>query len=177
MAAPRLITVRDFTTSRFAQLADTSTANFTEILARAEAAVQRQLRRPILPTAYAEVHRPHGSTIYLRQRPVLSIESVGRSMFAGSAISPFVNFAVDYTTGILTVAGAAGAYYYTVEYIAGFETVPEDIKEAILMQAALFAYQDLEIYGSGDSKPPGILYMKDDIKDLLEPYKQLHIAY
>jgi hypothetical protein len=41
----------------------------------------------------------------------------------------------------------------------------------------LFAFQDLEFYGSGDAKAPGILYVEDQIQALLRPYQQMHMAY
>jgi hypothetical protein len=55
--------------------------------------------------------------------------------------------------------------------------VPEDIKEAIILQAVLLSYQDIEVYGAGDAKQPGILYMQDDIDSKLKPYKQTATVY
>lgn len=175
MATPRLVEVRDFTTSRFSQLADTSSANISDIIARAEKAVESKLKRPILPTTYTESHRPHGTKLYLRYRPVISVTSVTRS--SGYFSSPVPTYTVDSNTGILHTPTPQDGYILTVVYTAGFEEVPEDIKEAILMQTALMAFTDLEIYGSGDSKEPGILYMRDDIDELLKPYKLLNTAY
>ena len=45
------------------------------------------------------------------------------------------------------------------------------------MQAVLLTYQDLEIYGSGDAKQPGIVYMYADIDRLLAPYKATGSVY
>lgn len=175
MASPRLVNVRDFNTSRFSQLADTSTANISDILARAERAIESKLKRPILPTTYTESHRPHGTKLYLRYRPIMSVTAVSRS--SGPFITAITDYRIEINTGILHLPLPMNGYIITVEYTAGFTEVPEDIKEAILMQAALMAFTDLEIYGSGDAKEPGILYMRDDIDDLLKPYKLLHTAF
>lgn len=175
MATPRLVEVRDFNTSRFSQLADTSSANIADILARAEKAIESKLHRPLVATMYTESHRPHGNKLYLRYRPIILVDSVTRS--SGFLSSVVDNYTVDPNTGILYTPIPQDGYILTVVYKAGFEEVPEDIKEAILMQAALMAFTDLEIYGSGDSKEPGILYMRDDIDALLKPYKQLHTAF
>lgn len=175
MATPRLVEVRDFNTSRFSQLADTSSANIADIISRAEKAIESKLKRPLVPTTYTESHRPHGTKLYLRYRPIISVTSVSRS--SGYFSSVLTNYTVDPNTGVLYTNTPQDGYILTVVYTAGFEEVPEDIKEAILMQTALMAFTDLEIYGSGDSKEPGILYMRDDIDELLKPYKLLHTAF
>ena len=43
MATPKVVSVRDFNTSRFSQLAETTTANVGDILSRAEGAVERKI--------------------------------------------------------------------------------------------------------------------------------------
>lgn len=177
MATPRIVSVRDFNTSRFSQLAETSDANIGDILARAEAAIESRLQRPIVPTQYTEVYRPASATIYLRRRPVISVDTFTRSYAIGSLPIVVGNYTVDNDAGIIQTNGLIIGSIVTVTYTAGFENTPEDIKEAILMQAALFTFQDLEIYGSGDAKEPGIMYMHRDIQRLLEPYKQIHLAY
>jgi hypothetical protein len=177
MAVPRIVTVRDFNTSRFSQLADTSTANIGDILARAESAVESKLNRPVVPTQYTEVYRPATNTIYLRRRPVISIDSFTRQYSVGGLPLTVAEYTFDSDTGVIDSGGLIIGMVVTVVYTAGFTTTPEDIKEAILMQAALFTFQDLEIYGSGDAKEPGIMYMHRDIERLLAPYKQIHTAY
>lgn len=175
MATPRLVNVRDFNTSRFSQLADTSTANISDILARAERAIESKVKRPLLPTPYIESHRPKGMKLYLRYRPIIEVTLVTRD--SGFLTSTITDYTFDENTGILYLPRSYDGYIVTVEYVAGFPEVPEDIKEAILMQAALMAFTDLEIYGSGDAKEPGILYMREDIDALLKPYKLLHTAF
>lgn len=177
MATPRLVSVRDFNTSRYAQLADTSTANISDILARAERAIESKIKRPLAPTSYVETHRPQGYTIYLQYRPVISVESISRVSTFGGMMMPAQAYSIDPKQGTISFMRSPVGYAITVEYTAGFEEIPEDIKEAILLQATLMAFADLEVYGSGDGKPPGILYMRDDIDALLRPYKLLHTAF
>jgi hypothetical protein len=172
-----MLSVRDFNTSRFSQLGDTSSGSISDILARAEAAVESQLKRPILPTVFSESYVSRGRTLYLRHRPILSLAFVGRRFLYGALPMAITGYVLNRETGIIVFDADFSGYTITIDYTAGFTEVPEDLKEAILMQAALFAYQDLEIYGSGDSKEPGIMYIKRDIKSLLEPYKQLHNAF
>lgn len=176
MATPRLVSVRDFNTSRFSQLADTSTANISDILARAEKAIESKLQRPIYPTQFTEQYRPLSTTIYLEKRPVLSIDSLTRKYTQSGFSANVVDYYLDRTAGYIE-SGMFLGVFVNVTYTAGFVEVPEDLKEAILLQSALFAFQDLEIYGSGDAKEPGIRYIKDDIKDLLAPYQQVHTAF
>lgn len=179
MATPRLISVRDFNTSRFAQLADTSAANISDIIARAETAIESQLKRPILPTTYTERYRPHSAIIYLEKRPLLSVTSVMRGLRPNAlniTVVPQLYY-INKERGTLEFETSLTGYIVDITYVAGFTTVPEDIKEAMLLKAALFAFTDLEVYGSGDAKEPGILYMNRDIDNLLMPYKQMHNAF
>lgn len=167
-----ILSVKEFNTSRFAQMADSSDASIVAVLERAEAAIKRKLQRPIEAEQFEEVFYPNGRTIYLRYRPIVSIDEV---VFAGPyPINPL--YSVDTRSGVLTlVRNPSGPI--TVKYTAGWADPPADLKEAVAMQAVLFLYTDLEIYGVGDGKEPGIAYFKRDIEDLLKPYRQLHMAY
>lgn len=171
-----ILTTREFNTSRFGQMADSSEANVPSVIARAEAAIKRQLQRPIEPEEFEEWYYPEGDTIYLRNRPVLSVENINIvSPHMTSYLNPM--YSLDKRTGILRFPNSLRGRKVTVNYTAGFDPIPEDIKEAVTMQAVLFLYTDLEVYGAGDGKEPGILYFSRDIKELLKPYKQLHMAY
>jgi hypothetical protein len=175
MATPTLVSIRDFNTSRYAQLADTTTANMNNILASAESAIESMVKRPLRPTVFSESFTSvKDNTIYLKRRPIISVSLVQRGL--SLITTPVTIYSMDVNQGILTSPYFRG-YNVTVDYTAGFTVLPDDLKEAILMQAALFTYQDLEMYGSGDSKPPGILYIKEDIKQLIAPYKQLNTAF
>lgn len=175
MATPKLVSIRDFNTSRYSQLSDTTTANMNDVLARAEVSIESMLKRPLAPTTFTEsFSNVSTSKIFLKYRPLISVTNIQRGI---SIIStPVTVYQAQPSQGILTSPYFRG-YNVTITYVAGFTVLPEDLKEAILMQAALFVYQDLEMYGTGDAKPPGILYIKDEIKELLRPYKQLHTAF
>ena len=171
-----ILTVREFNTSRFAQMADSSEANVPSVIARAEAAIKRRLQRPIEPEEFEEFYYPENDTIYLRNRPVVSVETIT----VGHAMLPaYTNpmYSLDKRLGIIRFPNTLKGRKVTVNYTAGFDPVPEDIKEAVIMQSVLFLYTDLEVYGAGDGKEPGILYFSRDIDKLLQPYKQLHMAY
>jgi hypothetical protein len=67
-------------------------------------------------------------------------------------------------------------YEVEVVYTAGYPSIPEDIKGAVILQTVVLAYQDLEVYGAGDSKAPGILYLSDQVKYMLKPYRYSRTA-
>jgi hypothetical protein len=177
MAIPRLVSVREFNTSRFSQLADTSTSNVSEVIARAEKKIESQLMRPIYPTQITEIFKPTTSVVYLKHRPIVSIDSVGRGFSASGPFTATALYLINNDEGWIDFQASVVGYSVKIVYTAGYEETPEDLKEAILMQTALYIFQDLEIYGSGDSKEPGILYMNEDIRGILQPYQQLHTAY
>ncbi len=172
MATPRLLTVRDFTTSRYSQLAENTEGQLTDILARAETAVESRLGRKLASASYAQTYRPTSSVMFMRNRPVTAVTAVSRRFSPYSAwitMDPahlIVNHEAGYVESLVPVVG----YDVQIVYTAGYPVLPEDLKEAIIMQAVLFSTQDLEVYGSGDGKRPGYLYMQQDIDRLLEPY-------
>jgi hypothetical protein len=179
MATPRLVSIRDFNTSIYSQLGETSTANMSDVLVRAEQTIERKLKRPIYPTSYTESYYPKSNKLYLKNRPIIAVQSLSRSYLEGttpSVIAP-TSYRIEAEEGILYSTVALNGYFVQVTYTAGFTETPEDIKQAILMQAAMFAFQDLEFYGAGDAKNPGIRYVIEDIESLLAPYKQLNVAY
>lgn len=177
MAIPRLVTVRDFNTSVYAQLADTSTANISDVLASAEQAIERKIKRPIAPTEYTEYFTPLANKLYLKYRPVISVTTLTRASTQATMAVDVPLFFVNKEEGTISTPSDLRGYFVTATYTAGFTETPADLKQAILMQAALFAFQDLEFYGSGDAKAPGILYVEDQIQALLRPYQQMHMAY
>jgi len=172
-----ILSVREFNTSRFGQIADSTEASVPAIIARAEAAITRRLRRPIEPETFEEEYLPDNNTIYLRNRPIIRIEEIRVSSLYGQTFtSPM--YSIDKNTGILRFPRTLAGRRVVVRYVAGFDPIPEDLKEAVILQAVLFMHQDLEIYGgAGDGKEPGILYYQRDITNLLKPYQQLHMAY
>ena len=76
---------------------------------------------------------------------------------------------------LLSLDDEIAGYEVRVVYTAGYATIPWDIKSAVLLQTALLCYQDLEVYGQGDSKPPGIDYIPKQIAETLRPYKKARV--
>lgn len=180
MAVPELVTVRDFTTSRYAQLAENAEGiSLADVLARAEATIQSRLGRKILNTTYTEVFRANSQTLFVRNRPITSVTSIKRrpNAFYGWETLNLSRIVVEAGPGYIQCTDTVWGYQVEVVYTAGYSAVPEDIKEAIIMQAVLLSYQDLEIYGSGDAKQPGIVYINQDIERLIAPYRATATVY
>jgi hypothetical protein len=180
MAVPELVTVRDFTSSRYAQLADNAEGvNLSDVLARAEATIQSRLGRQIKNQAYTEVFRPSTNILFVKNRPITTVTSVRRRLvpWFSWANLDLTKMTIEAEPGYIEPYEAVRGYEVEVVYSAGYTVVPEDIKEAIIMQAVLFSYQDLEIYGAGDAKVPGILYVQKDIENLILPYRATATVY
>lgn len=174
MAVPELVTQQEFTSSRYGQLVEDLETPINDILARAEAVVQKQLGYNLAVKTYTEVFKSPSQMIFVRRRPIVSVTSVSRRpnvRYAWETI-PLSNIVVSPEPGYIETIDYVRGYDVQVVYTAGYATIPEDIKEAIIIQAVLLSTQDLEIYGSGDAKKPGYLYMYDDIERLLCRYKQ-----
>src|SRR5574338_871097 len=131
MAEPQLVSVRDFTTSRSGQIADNLDAPLNDVLARAEAAVQSYLGRTLAPTIFTEVGRASSSTIFTKNRPILSVTSLRQR---AGILSTWLVLDSLY----ITFEAGPGYIYHPyitegslveVVYSSGFDPLPEDIRE------------------------------------------------
>jgi hypothetical protein len=175
MATPELVTVRDFTTSPYSQLADNLDTPLTDILSRAESYIQQMVGMSLGVKTYTERWKANSSVLFVKHRPIVAVTSLkirDNRLYAWETlnlsnlyIEPEPGY-IEYYDGIRTGAEVE------VEYTAGYSTLPEVLRQAILMQAVVFAYQDLEVYGSGDGRDPGIRYINEDIQNMLRPFKR-----
>lgn len=180
MPTPRLITNRQFRTSKYGQLADQLDGDLDEIIVMAEARVESYLNRTIPSTSYIEVHRPAGARLFLRQFPIIALTSVSRRITHADGWTALTvgDFEIepDGANGVvLSLDDEIAGYEVQVVYTAGYDIVPWDIQEAVILQTALSCYMDLEMFGVGDSKPPGIMYVQKDIDRKLEPYRKKRV--
>lgn len=181
---PTLVTVRDFTNSRYAQLAESSdNLNMSDILTSAEAIIQSKLGRQVAVTTYTEVIRyAQSNTLFTKRRPITSVTSVRRrypTPFGAWMTVDSSRIAFEPEPGYIEVLyDDVRGFDVEMTYSAGYAVVPPDIREAILIQAVLLATQDFEVYGTGDAKEPGyIRYMNRDIDGLLAPYRATATVY
>ena len=174
MATPELVTQQEFTSSRYGQLVEDLETPINDILARAEAVVQKNLGYNIGVKSYTETFRAQGPVVFLRHRPIVTITSVSRrpNVRYSWELVPSQNVFVEPDPGYVEVLDYITNFDVQVIYTAGYAVVPEDIKEAVIIQAVLLSTQDLEVYGAGDAKKPGYLYFYDDIDRLLSKYRQ-----
>lgn len=175
VAQLRLITEQEFRTSRYAQIADQIEGRITDVIAQAEDHVERMLDRKLTVRTYTEYFKPLSSnTLFLRERPVQSITSIKRrrNYLEAWDTLPLETFQLFAESGYVTcLAEYIKQWEVQVIYTAGYSTVPTDIKGAVILQTVILAYQDLEVYGVGDSKNPGILYLQNQVNDLIKPYR------
>jgi hypothetical protein len=178
--APELITTQDFTSSRYAQVADNIEGNLSDIITRAEAAIKSKLRFNIKNKAYTETWRSRTNTLFVEHRPIISVTSIKRRPSYRNAWETLdlSSFYVEKEAGYIesqwdTVAG----HEVEVVYNAGYDIIPDDIKEAVTLMTVFFAYQDTEVYGSGDGRRPGILYIEDQVDELIAPYRKTATVY
>lgn len=174
MPTPRLITEQEFRTSRYAQVADQIEGRITDVIVQAEAHIERRLDRRLTVTSYTEFLRPAGESIFVRHRPIQSVTSVRRRFYYTDPwyVMDLTRFETFSKQGYIRSLENNISHGYEIEvtYTAGYTTIPDDIKAAVILQTVILAYQDLEVYGSGDAKNPGILYLQDQVTALLKPY-------
>lgn len=175
MATLRLITEQEFRTSRYAQVADQIEGRISDVIAQAENHIERTLDRSLKVQSYTELFAAPGQTLFLRERPVVSLTTVRRrssytaSWETLSLATVRLNDRAGYVSALKD--GLFRQHEIEVTYTAGFTSIPEDIKGAVILQTVILAFQDLEVYGAGDSKNPGILYLQGQVNGLLRPYR------
>jgi len=184
MATPTLVTVRDFSNSRYAQLAESAdNLNVGDVLANAESIIQESLGRKIGITSYTEVIRQaRVNTFFMPMRPMTSVTSVRKRLATPYGSWTTVNpVAYSYEVGpgyVEVLYDDMRGYDVEVTYEAGYATLPGGLKEAIFLQAVLLSAQDFETYGTGDGRAPGyIMYMQKQINDFLAPYRATATVY
>lgn len=179
MATPRLITEQEFRTSRYAQVADQIEGRISDVIAQAEDYVESFLDRNLTVNTYTELHRPSGKTVFLRERPIQTVTTIKRRRHYTDVWETLAlnSFEIRTAQGFITsFADNIKDFEVEVVYTAGYPVIPQDIKGAVILQTVVLAYQDLEVYGAGDSKAPGILYLSDQVKYMLKPYRYSRTA-
>lgn len=187
MASPQLLTVQDFAESRYESLGDQAT-DLSSLIRRAEDIIGDKIGMPLAKATYTDegVVKSGVNQIFVSRRPVVVVTSLDRRLYERgdwSAI-PSDSYSVNSVQGILTLVSDVSiygyvetpyqGYYYRVIYEAGYTplTLPEALKEAVLLQTVLLLFRDYEIFGAGDSKEPGINHIRKEIEEYIAPHKR-----
>lgn len=178
MAVEPLLTEIAFRQSRFGAMADQINGPVRDIIAQAESFVQSKLDRSLAFQEHVELITlaPTASKVFLRERPIEAVSSLRSRVAAGHAWrdEDLDGYSVDVRRGV--VSPSPNAREVEVTYTAGYTatTLPADLKAALLIQTALFAYQDFKLLNlQSDHRPPGVLYMEDQVDRLLKPYRKV----
>lgn len=170
--ATRLITEGDFRSSRYGQLADQIDGRLSDIIEQAESYVESVVDRTLSRETHVEIAEKGRESVFLRHSPVISVSTVEYRSTHSDTWSP-VNpstYRVLEDLGIIEFDRRLDSGDYRVTYDAGYDPIPAVIKAAVILQTAFFAYQDFEIYGSGDAKEPGINYIERQVDKYLRPF-------
>ena len=171
---PTLVTAQEFSDSAYGSIEDQVDTPISELLDAAEAHIQARLRRKILSTSYTEVVYADTNTIFLSQRPINSITSITKSLYPQGptwSTVPTDRLFIRKEAGYFDPWYPVEGYFVTVVYTAGFTIVPDDIKQAVILQAALIGSPDYELLGVGDSREPGTGHLQEMVDRLIKPYE------
>lgn len=175
MATLRLITETEFRQSRYNQIADQIEGRLSDLIAQAEDYIEAKLQRKLKTQTHIDLLTVKKETLFVKQYPITSITQVRtRPHYLDNwTIQSLSDFRISpYSTYIQDLAGNCAEKEAEVTYVAGFASIPWDIKNAVILQSVIFSYQDLEVYGAGDAKKPGILYLQEQVDDILCNYKR-----
>ena len=177
----KLITEGDFRSSRYGQMADQIEGRLSDLIEQAESFVEFEVDRKLYRETYTEMAEIGQRSLFLAEAPLISVTSIEVRRHGSQDGWQLVD-AADYdiyaSEGVveLTQVGSLNGSQVRVTYEAGYDPIPAIVKAAVILQTAYFAYQDFEIYGSGDGKPPGISYIQKEVKQLLAPFKRSKFA-
>lgn len=163
----RLITEGEFRSSRYGSLADQIEGRLSTLIEQAESYIETRVDRTLSEKIYREIPDVGGSTLFMRHAPIISVEEI---KVGDKVISPD-DFVIVEGEGTIELFEKPTTRV-VVRYTAGYDPIPPIIKAATILQTAYFAYQDFEIYGSGDGKPPGIMYIQQQVDDMIAPFKR-----
>lgn len=181
MATPEIVTDREFRQSVYRQMVEVADGvRIANVITRAEAHIQSLIRHRIPETTYTEIHRPRGVRLLLHKRPLTAVTSIKRRLDHHDdwIILDLAHVEIDLTSGVVRSLEEDEVAGYEVEvvYTAGYDPIPEDLKQAVMMQTALYLYADQELVSTGDSKAPGFVKpLKDDIKEIVANYRQTRV--
>lgn len=180
MATLRLITESEFRASRYGQVADQVEGSLSDLIAQAEDHLEHVVDRSFASTSHVEILRPKGDLLFVRHRPIISLTTVKRRFDA-----TYAWYSLDtgdfYIEGsgnegvIRSLLGEVVDYEVEVTYVSGYAAIPWDVKAAVILQTVIFAYQDLEVYGSGDARTPGIVYLQDQVDRYMRPHRKVMV--
>lgn len=178
MAVEPLLTETAFRQSRFGAMVDQISGPVRDLIAQAESFVESKLDRKLAYQDHVEIVFPTASArkVFLRERPIEAVLSLRSRTTPSAAWSDedLSGYSIDLVRGVISPCprGAEVEITYKAGYTAS--TLPSDLKAAILMQTALFAYQDLKLLNlQSDHRPPGVLYMEDQVDRILKCYRRL----
>lgn len=177
MAILHLITESEFRASRYGQVADQVEGSLSDLIAQAETHIEHTVDREFSQQTRTEIIRPNGALLFVRHRPIISITTVKRREDATQAWYTLTNSNFYLEGGgkegiIRSLLGEVENYEAEVVYVSGYASIPWDIKAAVILQTVILAYQDLEVYGSGDAHTPGILYLQEQVDRYMRPYRK-----
>lgn len=163
----RLITEGEFRSSRYGSLADQIEGRLSTLIEQAESYIESRVDRTLSEKSYTEIPDVGGYTLFMRHSPIISVEEI---RIGDTIISPD-DYIITEGEGTIELLDKPNSRVI-VRYSAGYDPIPPIIKAATILQTAYFAYQDFEIYGSGDGKPPGIVYIQQEVDDMIAPFKR-----
>jgi hypothetical protein len=146
----------------------------TDLIKRATKVIQTYCRRDFLVKSYTEELDGEGlANLYLRQSPILSVESVNINDQLDTS------FKIRHSMGVLTRTQGfwpKGILNIQVSYRAGFETIPEDIEQACILFVAFYYKTDIADFtnvfteGGGFVRPEAF---PGRVRALLDPYRRV----
>lgn len=176
---PRLLTEQEFGASRYADVAEQIDGGIVPVIVQAEAYIEHAVGRTLSSATYTEHFRPQGTTLRPRQYPVRSITTIKRRSthtVAWEDLDP-ANYEISSIgTIILSLDDELAGYEIELVYVAGYDPVPDDIKVAVINQTVLYAFQDLEVFGAGDSKEPALKHLRSQVDDVIKLYRRARIG-
>jgi hypothetical protein len=156
-----LVTLAEY--KAYAGIASTNQdAEINSIIPKASELVKSICRRTFVDyvnNSKEEVYAGGWNKLYLKEYPILSITSVEASVDYGATYTELVEFtdyAVDQEDGtIVCIYALEFPKYvngYKVTYTAGYETLPEDLKLAVLDLITYYLKNDMSVHSP---KAPG----------------------
>lgn len=171
---PQIVSLAEVTESQFTQLFDQFEGNLENVIEAAEDWVMKYLRWNPISSSEVEIQRLTGDRVFFKAYPVTELTSLEVAWnYSGPWTTiPTTDFFPDFDAGYIDTYNLGSGRFVRLTYTRGLVNMPNAIKQAIIIKTALLASPDYEIFGSGDSKAPGLGHYDATVLQLIDPYKR-----
>ena len=170
-----IITEQEFRSSQYGDMAD-NVVRLGLVIDAVEEEIAGTVDRRLPKAEYTEIFLSPSSYLFVQQYPVRTVTSLRKRRRPNAEWEDLDLSYLRYSNTELPLIEYIGSdltgWEIEVVYEAGYDPIPADLKLAAIKMTAVRLYVDIEMFGVGDSKEPGIDHEYRAAQRMLKRYKR-----